>query len=411
VKQTEVADSRRESPVRELLGDRNFRDFWISQVLASGINGTTRFMFVWLMISLTDWTAAEGLVGIALGVPALLLSLLAGAWSDRVDRQKFSLAWMGASTVAFALVAIVIAADVVTPRVTGFAAIVVGTVLVMMQPNLSAIAPLLVSRERLMNAAALQNGGAQAAAFLGLAAGGAIVKVFGNAAGFGLLAIVMAIAFALMMRVSIPRVEIDAEPKKLRTEIAAGLRYGLGREPSRSLLIATLILGSSFSVMQIAMPRVVRDDFERGSLSVAILLGMFGVGMLASSIFVARRKEMRHGLNVALFIGIGLGMGQFLLSLAPNYWVAVAVMIAWGINAGVAIASHRTLLQQETAPEMMGRVMGIMTLGFSGGLPFGALAQAVLAPAVGPVLTMRYVGIATMCITFPLLFRRAVRTS
>lgn len=96
--------------------------------------------------------------------------------------------------------------------------------------------------------------------------------------------------------------------------------------------------------------------------------------MLASSAFIAQRESKNLGRNVALFIGIGLGMGQFLLSLAPNYAVAVVVMIAWGINAGIAIASHRTLLQRETAPEMMGRVMGIMTLGFSGGLPFGALA-------------------------------------
>lgn len=398
------------SPVRELLGDRNFRDFWVSQILVHGVNGTVRFMFVWLMVTLTDWSAAEGLVGIALGVPALLLSLPAGAWSDRVDRQRFCLVWMSASALALASFAILISSDLVTPRAAGVAAAIIGTCLIMMQPNLSAIVPLLVPRERLMNAAALQNGGGQAAAFLGLAVGGLVISLMGNAAGFGVLCAIMIVAVGLMSRVQIPQAARDRPATKLRTEIAAGLRYGLGREPSRSLLIATLILGSSFSAMQIAMPRVVEEEFGHGSLAAGVLLGTFGLGMLTSSIFVARRQDMRHGLNVALFIGIGLGLGQLLLSLAPNYTIAVIVMVGWGINAGVAIASHRTLLQQETEPEMMGRVMGIMTLGFSGGLPFGALTQAVLAPAVGPVLTMRYVGIATMCITAPLLFRSAVRT-
>ena len=161
--------------------------------------------------------------------------------------------------------------------------------------------------------------------------------------------------------------------------------------------------------MQISMPRVVEEDFGLGSFAAGVLLGTFGVGMLSSSVFVAGRSDMKHGRNVAYFIGVGLGMGQFLLSLAPNYAVAVVVMIAWGLNAGLAIASHRTLLQQATEPAMMGRVMGIMTLGFSGGLPFGALIQSVLAPAVGPVLTMRWVGLVTMCITIPLLFRRTIR--
>ena len=196
---------------------------------------------------------------------------------------------------------------------------------------------------------------------------------------------------------------------RLRTDVLEGLRYGLGSEPRRSLLVVTLVLGSSFSVMQIAMPRVVEEDFGRGSTAAGLLLGTFGLGMLTSSAVVARRENMRHGLNVGLFIGIGLGMGQFLLSLAPNYWVAIIVMVSWGINAGVAIASHRTLLQRNTEPAMMGRVMGIMTLGFAGGLPFGALAQFVLAPRIGPIMMMRSIGLVTMAITIPLLFRPTIR--
>jgi MFS family permease len=401
------SDASARSPVSELLADRNFRRYWIAQILVFGTNGTLRFVFVWLIVTLTDWPSAEGLVGISLGLPALLLALPAGAWSDRSDRRRFILFWIGVSTALMAIWTVVVAADVATPRLTGVAAAFLGTALVMMQPNLNAIVPKLVPRERLMNAAALQNGGAQAASFLGLAFGGGAIALFGNEGGFALLTAVLGVSFVLLLGVSIPPdAPISGEPQRLRTDVMEGLRYGLGSEPRRSLLIVTLVLGSSFSVMQIAMPRVVEEDFGKGSVAAGLLLGTFGIGMLASSAVVARRQDMRHGLNVALFIGVGLGMGQFLLSLAPNYWVAVVVMIGWGINAGIAIASHRTLLQQRTEDAMMGRVMGIMTLGFSGGLPFGALAQTVLAPALGPVLTMRTVGLATMAITIPLLLLR-----
>jgi MFS family permease len=395
------------SPVAELLADRNFRRYWIAQVLVFGANGTLRFVFVWLVVTLTDWPSAEGLVGIALGLPALLLALPAGAWSDRSDRRRFILIWVGVSTVLLAVWSAVVAVDAATPRLTGVAAALLGTALVMMQPNLNAIVPKLVPRERLMNAAALQNGGAQAANFLGLGLGGGAIALFGNEGGFALLALSLAVAFVLLLGVAIPPdAPLQSAPQRLRTDVWEGLRYGLGSEPRRSLLVVTLILGSSFSVMQIAMPRVVEEDFGRGSVEAGLLLGTFGIGMLASSVVVARRQEMRHGLNVGIFIGIGLGLGQFLLSLAPNYWAAVVVMVGWGINAGIAIASHRTLLQQRTDDVMMGRVMGIMTLGFSGGLPFGALAQTVLAPALGPVLTMRVVGLATMALTIPLLLLR-----
>ncbi len=402
-----AADTPTRSPAGEVLADKNFRRYWIAQILVFGANGTLRFTFVWLIVTLTEWPSAEGLIGVALGLPALLLALPAGAWSDRFNRRTFTLIWVAVSAVIMAGWTAVVAADAATPRNAGVAAALLGTALVMMQPNLNAIVPKLVPRERLQSASALQNGGGQAAQFLGLGFAGVAIRVFGNAGGFALLTIALLVAIALLWGVTIPPDEQRAGPaRRLRSEVAEGLRYGLGSEPRRTLLIATLVLGSSFSVMQITMPRVVEQEFGRGSQAAGLLLGSFGLGMLASSAAVARRADMRHGLNVGLFIGIGLGMGQFLLSLAPNYWVAVAVMVAWGINAGIAIASHRTLLQQRTEDAMMGRVMGIMTLGFSGGLPFGALTQTVLAPALGPVWTMRAVGLVTMAITIPLLLLR-----
>jgi hypothetical protein len=47
-------------------------------------------------------------------------------------------------------------------------------------------------------------------------------------------------------------------------------------------------------------------------------------------------------------------------------------------------------------------------LGFAGGLPVGAALSGLLTPWLGGVVTMRTVGIATMCITIPLTWRRKI---
>ena len=65
-------------------------------------------------------------------------------------------------------------------------------------------------------------------------------------------------------------------------------------------------------------------------------------------------------------------------------------------------------MQANTPPEMMGRVMGLMMLGFTGALPIGALVSSVLAPRLGPVLTMRTVGLVTMACTMALTWRKAI---
>jgi predicted MFS family arabinose efflux permease len=398
------------SPVRELFADPNFRNFFVAQLFYSGVNGTLRFAFIWLVVTLSDWPSVEGIIAIALGLPAMFLSLPAGAWSDRVDRKRLYIGGTAVTLVALIAFTVVIATGNATASNTAIAALLIGMTISINMPNISAVVPLLVPEQKLMNAVALQNGGGQAAGFIGLALGGVAINVFGDAGGFAMLSVVTALSLLLMTRVHIPSDPVgpDVEHPPMIRSMVDGMKFGFGADPLRTLLILAVILGGSFAVVQVSIPRVAEDDFGQTASAAGIVLGVFGIGMLVSSLAVARRKSMRHGLNIAIFIGIGLGLGQFLVSLAPNVWVAGIIMFGWGLNAGIAMASHRTLMQTNTPPEMMGRMMGLMMLGFMGALPIGALVSSVLAPQLGPVVTMRVVGLATMAMTIPLTWRRSI---
>ncbi len=392
------------------MADANFRRYFFAQVLYSAVNGTLRFTFIWLIVTLTDWEAAEGLIAFSLGVPAMLLSVPAGAWSDRVDRRRLFVGWTAGVALALGTFAAVIAAGWATPVVTGVAAVVIGILVSINMPNISAIVPLLVPRRLLMNAVALQNGASQAASFLGLAFAGLAITILGDGGGFALLTLMAAGSVLSMWRVELPGpVESTEAPLSMAKSIMEGARFGYGSEPLRSLLLISIILGGSFSVMQISMPRVVETIYGGTSSQAGLILATFGAGMLVGSMAVSGRANLPHGRIVLIHIGIGLGLGQVLVSLAPSVPIAMAVMFGWGINAGLAMVSHRTLIQTTTPQAMMGRVMGLMTLGFAGSLPIGAVIQASLAPVVGPQRTMTIVGCATIVISFSLLVRPAIR--
>lgn len=405
---TTGTDGPTASPVKEVLGERNFRAFFIAQVLLFGVGGTLRFTFIWLVVTLTDWASAEGLVAFCLGVPAMLLSVPAGAWSDRLDRRKLFVGGVASTAVMLVLFTAAIAAGWVTTFWAAVAALLIGTPSAITLPTVQAMVPSLVPQERLMTAVALQNGAGQAANFTGLAFAGVAIQLLGDSGGFALLAVVSIVALVYAMRVEIPARAPVPEGETADGSVRAGTSFAFSTEPIRTLLLLALVLGSSFSAMQVSMPRVVDEVYDAGSITAGVVLGAFGVGMMTSSALVAGRRSMPHGRNLALFIGIGLGMGQFLLSLAPNEWVAIGVMLAWGLNAGIAMASHRTLLQMRTPPELMGRVMGLMMFGFAGGLPFGAMTSSILAGQVGPQRTMTIVGIAAMVLCIPLTWRRSM---
>lgn len=397
-------------PVRELFADRNFRNFYVAQVLYMAANGTLRFAFVWLVVTLSEWPSVEGIVAIALGLPAMFLSLPAGAWSDRVDRKRMYTYGTAVTLAALVAFTIVIASGNVTALNTGIAALVIGAAISVNTPNISAVVPLLVPERMLMNAVALQNGGGQAASFIGLAFGGVAIGLFGDAGAFALLSVVTALSLVVMLRVTIPPHPAvpDGEQPHILRSIADGAKFGFGHDPLRTLLILALILGGSFAVVQVSLPRVIEDDYGQSASAAGLVLGVFGIGMLASSLVVARRKSMRHGVNLATYLGVGVGLGQLVVGLSPNVWVAALSMFVWGAAAGVAMASHRTLMQTNTPPEMMGRVMGLLMLGFMGALPIGAFVSSVLAPQIGPAMTMRVVGLATMAMTIPLTWRKSI---
>ena len=84
----------------------------------------------------------------------------------------------------------------------------------------------------------------------------------------------------------------------------------------------------------------------------------------------------------------------------------MVIMFLWGVNAGVAMTSHRTV-RASTAPEMMGQVAGLMMTGFMGGLPIGALTPT-LSVVVSPAWTMTIVGGATVVIASALSWRPAI---
>ena len=214
---------------------------------------------------------------------------------------------------------------------------------------------------------------------------------------------------AAMRPVTVPADPVStAAEESFGRSVLTGVRYAWDTEPIRSLVLLSMVLGSSFSVMQIAMPRVVEQDFELEAGSASTILATFGLGMFLSSAVMATRPIGRHGWNIALCVGFGLGAGQFALSFAPGFASAVVIMFLWGINAGIAMTSHRTVLQRSTAPEMMGRVMGLMMTGFMGGLPLGALVSSLLSAAVSPATTMTIVGASTIVIAGALSWRPTI---
>ena len=111
------------------LNHRDFRRFFLAQLVALVGTWMQTVAQSWLVLSLTDSPLLLGLIGTLQFAPILLFSLFAGAVADRLPRRRLLLATqLGLAAQALALAALVASGHVRYWHVGCLATIVYGSV-------------------------------------------------------------------------------------------------------------------------------------------------------------------------------------------------------------------------------------------------------------------------------------------
>src|SRR5690606_6947984 len=179
----------------------------------------------WMMISLAASADMVALVQTSVTLPTMLLSLVAGATADNLDRRKVMLG----AHVFMLIVSIVLMvcawSGLITPWLLLLFTFLIGCGLAFNMPAWQASVGDMVPRRDLPGAVALASMGFNIARSLGPALGGAIVAAVGAAAAFG----VNAVSYVPLL-VVLARWRPPASPRLLPREalgvaVAAGVRY------------------------------------------------------------------------------------------------------------------------------------------------------------------------------------------
>ena len=357
--------------LRGLLALRAFRGLLLGNVLSAVGFGTSRFVFVWLVGELTEWNPATAILGIVIGLPPLLLSAWAGSLADRLDPRLFGIAMFALSAVGFGITGVLVASDSMTvplAMVFGFLTAIAPS---MLMPLLQSLVPAIVPRDRLMQGVAIQNLSMMVSTIAGVFLGGAVIQLFGIAAGFWLVTIAGVLGAVVFARTALPA---SAGSPTRRGAIREGARIALGTEPLRSLLAITSILGLAIAASTLLLPEIARDILDTESLAASALNVFMSLGMMTTSMVIATRwTPARPGLLLTAFSIVTLGGGLVALGASRIYLVTALASFAWGLCGGVVMTMLRTLTQVHTPPELMGRVMGLSAMAQNGSFPIGAL--------------------------------------
>ena len=224
--------------------------------------------------------------------------------------------------------------------------------------------------------------------FAGPALGAFLIAFAGYATTFTVVAATFAWSALFVLRISSAAPERSAEADEetehggLRS-LAAGF-VTVGREPRLRLLIGLYdvqcFVAGALGVLVVA---TAIDLIGIGNAGVGILQSACGVGAVAGAGFAVTliaRSRLGGNLTAGLVLW---GAPLIVIGVWPREWVAAVALAVLGIGNTLVDISAMTLVQRTTAPEVAGRVFGVLESSVVASLAVGALTAPALIGLVG----------------------------
>jgi len=390
------------------LGVRNYRLYFLGQIVSMSGTWMQSVAQAWLVLELTGSGVALGAVTALQFVPTLVLGSWGGLIADRVDKRKL-LVWTQSASAALALVlGLLTVTHVVTLWMVYALALGLGLVTMIDMPTRQTFVMEMVGREHVTNAVSLNGVIVNASRIVGPAVAGVLIATVGVGICFLVNggSYVAVIAGLVMMRAGeLKRAKITT---RQRGQLRAGLRYVWQTPELRIPLLLMAVVGAVAYNFSVVLPLMVRFAFHAGAGAFGVLFSVMGAGAVVGGLAVAAwGKATRR-----LLAGAALGMGGFLAlaAVAPTLGFELVAMLPIGVASTAFIAMSNSLLQLGAAPEMRGRVMGLFAVVFLGTTPIGGPLIGWIAEQLGPRAAMGIAaGVTAAAGAITILFLHRVR--
>lgn len=391
--------------IARALRHRNYRLFFAGQ--STSLVGTwlTKFATSWMAYRLTGSPFMLGLVAFVSNAPTSLLAPIAGVLVDRSNRRKTIIV-----TQIFALAqSAALAVFALAGWMTVWHLMVLGAVQGLinafdMPARQSFLRELIEDKADLPNAIALNSSMVNVAKLVGPVLAAALVGLVGEGACFAIDAAsyVAVIASLIAIRVKCPAPPIARAP--VFVQLADGVRYVAGTPLVRAILVLLAVTSVLAGAYISLLPVVAAEHLGGGPYTLGILMASGGLGALTGALYLANRTTVLGLGGVIANTGLTLGGGLLALELARTVWLAVPVLFVIGLSLMIQMAATNTLVQTIVEPSMLGRVMSLYAVAFSGGMPLGAFIEGSIASQVGAVHTLAGAGLLVLVAS--LVYRR-----
>jgi MFS family permease len=384
----------------------------------------------WEIYARTHSATALGLVGLAIAVPVVSLSLPAGHLADRVSRKHIILVTQVLSAIISLVLALVSYKHLLIPQVAPLrdgnralaavagiferhhpmfhfddASVPLIYLLLFMGASVrtfswaarSSFFPTLVPRDAFANAVTWNNSIFQIGSMVGPALSGFLVAYTGFPLVYLLDAICSFLFFLLVVLIRRSTQKREQTEASTWKSLVAGLRFVFGRKvilATITLDLFAVLLGGATALMPIFADQILHC----GPVGLGWMRAMPAVGAFVMAMVIAHLPPMKRAGKALLWSVTGFGLATILFGVSKIFWLSLAVLFLLGAFDSVSVIIRGSIVQLVTPDEMRGRVSSVNNIFIGTSNEFGALESGLTAALFGPVVSVVAGGIGTILV-------------
>jgi MFS family permease len=373
---------------------RNYRLYYIGQIISTSGTFMQSVAQAWLVLSLTNSGTALGIVTALQYVPILFLGPYGGVVADRISKRKILYLTQSISGALALILGALVAFSLVRVWMVYILAFCLGMVNVFDNPTRQTFYIELVGPEHLRNAVTLYSTLVNLARIIGPAIAGGLIAVVGLAPCFFINGVSY---FAVVIMLGMMRAdELFTTPPvpRAKGQIQDGFRYVASTPVLGASLLMMAIIGTLTFEFQVSLPLIAQFTFKGDASSYAFLTASMGFGAAVGGLFFASRKGINPYklVSAALFFGLAILVAASMPSLLLS-GLALVVVGMCSINFS---SLGNSTLQLESSPQMRGRVMSLWSVAFLGSTTIGGPIVGWVAEAAGARWGLALGGLAAL---------------
>ncbi len=371
------------------LQNRNFRLFFMGQIVSLMGTWIQNIALGWLVYRLTDSALWLGVIGFSGQIPALFLTPFAGVFADRLNRRKVLIVAQVVPMFLAFITGTLVLTDVIEVWHIALIAALNGVVIAFDNPFRHAfLVDMIGDKELLQNSIALNSTLFNSARFIGPMVGGFLIAWVGEGVCFIINGVsFLGVVFSLLA-MNIKPNELSAKRSSVTADLVEGAKYAFTFKPIRYLLLLVVTTGFFGLPFQVFMPVFAKDILGGDSQLLGFLTGALGAGALTGAIYLASQKTVTKLPKLIVGTAIVFAMGLASLSLSASTAFSLVLLYFTGFGMIVQYASTNTLIQTIVDDTKRGRVMALYGMSFLGITPLGSLLLGTVSNSIGVQTTL-----------------------